>query len=118
MKVIPSAAEIRSRRSRNLYRSGIRRFTERFAAFFAVLFAALTAGKADAACTNISVVGAMLNGSYNDCALVKKIPSGEDYGLVVAKTNPALTEQINGALEELTNDGTLDALLEKWELNL
>ena len=82
------------------------------------IFAALTAGKADAACTNISVVGAMLNGSYNDCAMVKKIPSGEDYGLVVAKTNPALTEQINGALDELTNDGTIDALLEKWELNL
>lgn len=82
------------------------------------IFAALSAGKVDAACTNISVVGAMLNGSYTDCAMVKKIPSGEDYGLVVSKANPVLLEKMNAALDELAKDGTLDALLEKWELNL
>lgn len=82
------------------------------------IFAALSAGKADAACTNISVVGAMLNGSYSDCALVKKISSGEDYALVISKTNPVLTEKVNAALDELTKDGTLDKLLTKWDLNL
>lgn len=82
------------------------------------IFAALSAGKVDAACTNISVVGAMLNGSYTDCALVKKIPSGEDYGLVVSKANPVLLEEINAAIDELTEDGTLDSLLAKWELDL
>ena len=82
------------------------------------IFAALSAGKADAACTNISVVGAMLNGSYSDCAIVKKVPSGEDYGLVVSKSNPVLTQKINEALADLEKDGTLSTLLEKWDLSL
>ena len=80
------------------------------------IFAALSAGKVDAACTNISVVNAMLVESYTDCAVIKKISSGEDYGLVVAKGNPVLTEKINAALAELAKDGTVDKLLEKWNL--
>ncbi len=82
------------------------------------IFAALSAGKVDAACTNISVVGAMLSGSYTDCATVKKISSGEDYALVISKDNPVLLQKVNAALEELTQEGTVDALLEKWDLKL
>lgn len=80
------------------------------------IFAALSAGKADAACTNISVVNAMLTESYNDCSVVKKISSGEDYGLVVAKGNPVLTQKINAALADLEKDGTIANLLAKWNL--
>lgn len=82
------------------------------------IFAALSAGQVDAACTNISVVGAMLAGSYTDCTCVQKISSGEDYALVVSQENPALTKSLNEALAELQSDGTLDKLLEKWDLNL
>ena len=82
------------------------------------IFAALSAGKVDAACTNISVVGAMISDSYTDCAMVKKISSGEDYALVISKENPVLTQNINAALDELSKDGTIDTLLEKWNLNL
>lgn len=82
------------------------------------IFAALTAGQADAACTNLSVVGAMLAGSYTDCEMVQKFSSGEDYALVVSKENPALTKDINSAIAELEKDGTIDSLLTKWNLNL
>jgi polar amino acid transport system substrate-binding protein len=64
------------------------------------------------------VVGSMLSESYTDCAMVKKISSGEDYALVISKENPVLTEKVNAAIDDLSKDGTIDSLLTKWNLNL
>ena len=38
----------------------------------------------------------------------------EDYAIGVAKGNTALLDAINGALEELTNDGTIQSIVDKY----
>ena len=38
----------------------------------------------------------------------------ESYAIAVSKDNPDLTEALNGAIAELTADGTLDAILDKY----
>ena len=38
----------------------------------------------------------------------------ESYAIAVSKDNPDLTEQLNGAIAELKEDGTLDAILDKY----
>ena len=38
----------------------------------------------------------------------------EDYAICVAKGNTAMLDAINGALEELKNDGTLQAIIDKY----
>lgn len=41
----------------------------------------------------------------------------EEYGIAVSKNNPDLLKEINKALKELKEDGTIDTLLTKYELN-
>ena len=38
--------------------------------------------------------------------VVEQVPTGEEYAIAVSKDNPELTEAINGALEEMFDDGT------------
>ena len=40
--------------------------------------------------------------------------TNEDYAIGVAKGNTALLDAINGALEELTNDGTIQSIVDKY----
>jgi len=42
------------------------------------------------------------------------IPTGELYGLALAKDTPALLEAVNGALAEMKEDGKLDEIYQKW----
>lgn len=77
-------------------------------------FAALQSGQANAVCTNKAVVERMLANAYTDAQVVKSIATGEEYAVVVAQENKALTAAINKALEELQADGTIDALVAKY----
>lgn len=52
--------------------------------------------------------------AYTDLSVAQEIPTGEQYGIVVSKANPALTAALNSALQECREDGTLDALETKW----
>lgn len=52
--------------------------------------------------------------AYSDLEVTTEIPTGEQYGLVVSKDNPGLTEKINQALKDLEDDGTMDQLEQKW----
>ena len=68
-----------------------------------------------AACVaDLPVVSYLCNQSYTDCKVAIQIPTGEQYGIVVSKDNSKLTEDINTALEELKDDGTIANLEEKW----
>ena len=40
--------------------------------------------------------------------------TSEDYAIGLNKDNTALLEAINGALKELTEDGTIPAIVEKY----
>ena len=77
-------------------------------------FAAMQSGQADAVCTNKAVVESMLADAYKDATVVKSIATGEEYAMVVSKDNPALTAAIDGALETLTANGTIDKLIEEY----
>lgn len=74
----------------------------------------LTAGTYDACVADLPVVSALCKDSYTDCEVVKEIPTGEQYGIVVSKDNPELTRALNQALQELVDDGTVAKLEEKW----
>ncbi|MEY8437020.1 ABC transporter substrate-binding protein [Atopobiaceae bacterium 24-176] len=52
--------------------------------------------------------------AYSDLEVTSEIPTGEQYGIVVSKDNPGLTEKINQALKDLQDDGTIDQLEQKW----
>lgn len=77
-------------------------------------FAAMQSGQANAVCTNLAVVQSMINTAYQDARIVKTVATGEEYAIVVSQDNPALTEEINKALEELTADGTIDRLVQQY----
>ncbi len=79
-------------------------------------FSALQASKADALVTNRSVAAQLTASSFDNCQVVKMISTGEEYAIAISKDNPALTEQINDALKKLTDDGTVDALMEKYNI--
>ena len=77
-------------------------------------FAAMQSKNADAVCTNKAVVEKMLATAYTDATIVKQIATGEEYAMVIAKDNPALTCAVNAALAELKADGTIDKLIEQY----
>ena len=77
-------------------------------------FAAMQAGQADAVCTNKAVVEKMLKDAYQDAEIVKPIATGEEYAIVVAQDNKALTDAVNKALAELQADGTIDKLIQQF----
>lgn len=79
-------------------------------------FSALQASKADALVTNRSVAAQLTASSFDNCQVIKMISTGEEYAIAISKDNPALTEQINEALEKLTDDGTVDELMEKYNI--
>ena len=65
---------------------------------------------------DLPVASYMLSQSFSDLEIVKEIPTGEQYGIAVSKDNPELTKKINEALKELTEDGTVDALMEQYNI--
>lgn len=73
----------------------------------------VAAGQYDAAVADLPVMQ-YLAGSYDNCQVAIEIPTGEQYGIVVSKDNPGLTEAIDGALAELEQDGTISDLEVKW----
>lgn len=79
-------------------------------------FAALQAGQADAVITNSSVVEQMIEQSYPDAEVVLSVATGEEYAIAVSKDNSGLTEAINEAIAALEEDGTIDELMEKWQV--
>ncbi|MDD5799364.1 MAG: ABC transporter substrate-binding protein [Coriobacteriales bacterium] len=63
---------------------------------------------------DLPVADNQLKESFTDLKVAKEIPTGEQYGIVVSKDNPALKEAINKALQEMKDDGTMDQIETKW----
>lgn len=76
-------------------------------------FAALQAGQATAIVTNWAVGASMLD-SYTDTQMIGEIATGEDYGICVNQDNEALLNALNGAIDELMDDGTVDELIDTY----
>ncbi len=73
-------------------------------------------GLYNACVADLPVTSYEIRQAYGDLQIPEggKIPTGEQYSIVVSKKNPGLTKAINNALKELKGDGTMDALEQKW----
>lgn len=76
--------------------------------------AGVQTGLYDAMVIDLPVASNLISTSYSDLTIAKEIPTGEQYGIVVSKDNPALTEAINKVLADMEKDGTMTALKTKW----
>lgn len=74
----------------------------------------VSTGLYDGFVIDLPVADNQIKESFTDLKVVKEIPTGEQYGIVVSKDNPALKDAINKALDEMKSDGTMDQLEQKW----
>jgi putative glutamine transport system substrate-binding protein len=74
------------------------------------LAAALESGDVDAACMDGCIAFTYENGNVQR---LKETVSDVDYGIATPKGSP-LSSKIAGALEKRLEDGTMDALISKW----
>lgn len=78
------------------------------------VFAALQSGQIDAVAVDLPVAQYYVKSAYTDAHVIKEIPTGEQYAIVVSKDNPELTKALNKALASVKENGKYDALTEKW----
>lgn len=73
-------------------------------------------GLYNACVSDLPVISYEIKIAYSDLMIPDggEIPTGEQYGVVISKDNPKLTEAINKALKEIKEDGTQDEIETKW----
>ncbi|MBE6469204.1 MAG: amino acid ABC transporter substrate-binding protein [Coriobacteriaceae bacterium] len=79
-------------------------------------FSALQAGQASALVTNRSVAAQLTADTFDNEQVVKLVSTGEEYAIAIGKDNAALKDAIDDALDELEDDGTVDALMEQYNI--
>jgi len=77
-------------------------------------FSALNAGKVDAVVNDLPVSAYLVKTSYTGDELIAEIPTGEQYGIAVAKTSADLTKGIDAALAKLKASGEYATIYQKW----
>ena len=77
-------------------------------------FSALNAGKVDAVVNDLPVSAYLVKTSYTGDELVAEIPTGEQYGIGIAKTNTVLETAINDALAKMKSSGEYKTIYMKW----
>lgn len=77
---------------------------------------AMTSGKVDAVVIDNAVANALSAKQYGATKVLGEALTEETYAIALKKGNDKLTEQINGAIEELKADGTLAKIFDKYEL--
>jgi polar amino acid transport system substrate-binding protein len=77
-------------------------------------FSALNAGKVDAVVNDLPVSAYLVKSSYTNDELVAEIPTGEQYGIGIAKANPDLKTAIDGALQKIKDSGEYKTIYMKW----
>lgn len=77
-------------------------------------FSALNAGKVDAVVNDLPVSAYLVQKSYTGDELVAEIPTGEQYGIGIAQSNPELKTAIDDALAKLKSSGKYDEIYKKW----
>jgi polar amino acid transport system substrate-binding protein len=77
-------------------------------------FAALQAGNVAAVVNDLPVTAEIVKDKTKKLAIVKQIPTGEQYGFAVAKNNAELATAINAALKTIKDSGEYKTMYEKW----
>lgn len=75
---------------------------------------ALLTNKIDAVCIDDQVAKNFVAANPDTLTMLDTAFAEESYAIAVSKDNSDLTEQLNGAIAELKEDGTLDAILDKY----
>ena len=75
---------------------------------------ALLTNKIDAVCIDDQVAKKFVEANPDKLTTLDTAFAEESYAIAVSKDNPDLTEALNGAIAELTADGTLDSILDKY----
>ncbi|MDR2107920.1 MAG: transporter substrate-binding domain-containing protein [Coriobacteriales bacterium] len=76
--------------------------------------AALVAGDVEAVFFDEPVAAEQVATTYKDCVILETIPTGEQYGFAVSKTNPTLKAKVNATLQTLKANGQFDTIFKKW----
>jgi polar amino acid transport system substrate-binding protein len=77
-------------------------------------FAALQAGKVDAVVNDLPVSAFIVKDPARNAEIIAEIPTGEQYGIAIAKTNPELTQAINEAIAKVKESGEYNQIYKKW----
>ena len=77
-------------------------------------FSALNAGKVDGVVNDLPVTAYLVKTSYKGDEIVAEIPTGEQYGIGIAKTNPDLKTAIDASLAKLKANGGYAEIYKKW----
>lgn len=75
---------------------------------------ALLTNKIDAVCIDDQVAKNFVAANPDQLTMLDTAYAEESYAIAVSKDRPELTEALNGAIAELKEDGTLDAILNKY----
>src|SRR5699024_6457583 len=75
---------------------------------------ALLTNKIDAVCIDDQVAKNFVAANEDKLTMLDTAYKEESYAIAVSKDNPELTEALNGAIAELKEDGTLDAILNTY----
>jgi len=78
-----------------------------------VAFEALEQGKVDAIINDFPV-NSYISLKRGKTVVIAKIPTNEQYGIGIAKTNTSLLTNVNKALQEVKDDGTYAVIYKKW----
>ena len=79
-------------------------------------FAAVQSSQANALVTNRSVAAQLVATSFSNEQVIKLISTGEEYAIAVNKDNTALLDALNDSIAKLTEDGTVDELMTKYNI--
>lgn len=79
-------------------------------------FAAVQSSQADALVANRSVAAQLVATSFSNEQVIKQISTGEEYAIAVNKDNTALLDALNDSIAKLTEDGTVDELMTKYNI--
>lgn len=79
-------------------------------------FAAVQSSQANALVTNRSVDAQLVATSFSNEQVIKQISTGEEYAIAVNKDNTALLDALNDSIAKLTEDGTVDKLMTKYNI--
>ena len=76
----------------------------------------MQSNQASALVTNRSVASQLTAEQFNTCQTIKQISTGEEYTIAINQGNTKLKDDINQAIKDLTDDGTVDALMAKYNI--
>lgn len=78
------------------------------------MYQQLQGGNLDGVFNDLPVSLDAIEKQFTALEVVQQVPTGEEYAIAVSKDNPALRDAINGALQEIFDDGTYAEIFQKY----